>query len=77
MSVKLALLLSVDQQFLIEKLPCYKTINLAAQSKSVVIVTFRQKCLIKCNYFVCGDAPTFADYEEQRKKKGVVVVEKK
>lgn len=70
MSVKLALLLSVDQQFLIEKLLHYSTINLASQSKSMIIVTFGQKCLIKCNYFVYGDAHTFADYGEQGKKGG-------
>lgn len=42
-------------------------INLAAQSKSMIIVTFGQKCLIKCNYFVCKDAKPIADDGERKK----------
>lgn len=53
--------------FLIEKLPHFRMINLAAHSKLMVIVTFGQKPLINHKYFVCKDSQTSADYEAGKK----------
>lgn len=38
----------------------------------MIIVTFRQKCLIKHNYFVCKDAQTFADDGNQKKSECIL-----
>jgi len=70
--VKLYLLLSIDQQFLIEKLPHYRKINLAAQSKSMIIVTFGQECLITHKIIMFKNAQTFADCGEQEKSKCIL-----
>lgn len=66
------LLLSTDKQFLIEKLPHFRTINLAAHSKLMIIATFGQKGLINLKYFVCKDSQTSADYKLREKSQFIL-----